>query len=158
MEIREDILIALRRIVRAIDLHSKKVHKAVGLTVPQLVVLQALNKHGDLYPTSIARIASLSQATVTIILDRLQKQGLIERNRCQEDKRQILVSLTVGARSRLADAPELLQSGFLKEFEKLASWEQFQLLSCLQRTAELMDAKDIDAAPILQAGEIQKSE
>ncbi|MEE2524962.1 MarR family transcriptional regulator [Hyphobacterium sp. HN65] len=157
MNIQDDILVALRRITRAIDLHSRKVLKASGLTSPQLVVLQALKKNGDLYPSSIARIASLSQATITSILDRLQAQGLITRQRCTEDRRQILVSLTVQAHERLRDAPELLQAGFLREFDKLESWEQLQLLASLQRLAELMDAEDIDAAPILEVGDIAKN-
>lgn len=156
MDIQEDILIALRRITRAIDLHSKKVLKATGLTTPQLVILQALKKHGNLSPSSIAKMASLSQATVTTILDRLQKHALIDRQRNVVDKRQVVVSLTSAGEVRLNESPELLQAGFLHEFGQLEGWEQLQLLASLQRTAELMAAEDIDAAPILQVGEIQK--
>ena len=154
MDIQEDILIALRRITRAIDLHSRKVFKASGLTVPQLVILQALRKHGELSPSSIAKIASLSQATITNILNRLQQHGLIDRQRNEKDKRQFDVRLTKLGTERLAGAPELLQTGICREVDKLESWERLQLLASLQRTAELMDAEDIDAAPILEAGEI----
>ncbi|WP_420430680.1 MarR family winged helix-turn-helix transcriptional regulator [Hyphobacterium sp.] len=156
MDLHDEILIALRRITRAIDLHSRKVLKSSGLTGPQLVVLHALKVNGDLYPSSIARIASLSQATISTILDRLQAQNLVTRERCKEDRRQILVSLTAEAHERLKTAPELLQAGFLRGFARLESWEQLQLLSSLQRLAELMDADDLDAAPILEVGDIEE--
>ena len=38
----DEILIALRKITRAIDLHSKQLHKASGLTTSQLLVMQAI--------------------------------------------------------------------------------------------------------------------
>ena len=156
MAYQDDILIALRRITRAIDLHSRQLMKASGLTAPQLVVLNALNKNGDMTPSCIAREVSLSQATVTAILDRLQKQELVTRERSQDDRRQVLVHLTAKARTSLEQAPELLQSGFLREFGQLAEWEQLMMISALQRIAELMDAEDIDAGPILDTGQIDR--
>jgi DNA-binding MarR family transcriptional regulator len=97
---------------------------------------------------------SLSQATVTAILDRLQKQGFVTRERNEQDRRQVLVHLTDKAAESLAQAPELLQAGFLREFGGLAVWEQNMLIASLQRIAELMDAEDIEAGPILETGPI----
>ena len=42
----------------------------------------------------------------------------------------------------------------MREFRKLEDWEQKMLKSSLLRIAKMMDAQDIDAAPILQAGAI----
>jgi DNA-binding MarR family transcriptional regulator len=83
----DEILIALRRITRAIDIHSKRLVKSSGLTAPQLVVLQSLRQRGELAPSAIARAVSLSQATVTSILDRLEAQKLVERRRSESDRR-----------------------------------------------------------------------
>jgi DNA-binding MarR family transcriptional regulator len=71
-----DVLVALRQIIRATDLHSKHVMKVCGLTVPQLVVLLAIEELGAVTVREISRHVSLSQATVTTILNRLKNAAL----------------------------------------------------------------------------------
>jgi DNA-binding MarR family transcriptional regulator len=149
-----DVLIALRRITRAIDLQSKRLMKKTGVTAPQLVVMQTLKRQGQLSPSALAKAVSLSQATVTTILDRLVKQGFVQRVRSDADKRVVLASLTEKGLSTASSAPELLQAGFLREFRKLQDWERAMLIASLQRIAEMMDAEDLDASPILETGEI----
>ncbi len=155
MKEHDEIIIALRRITRAIDLHSKRLVKTTGLTAPQLVILQALDRAGEASPSTLAKTVSLSQPTVTTILDRLERQGLLTRERSANDKRRVYVRLTdSGARAVSKGSPELLQAGFLREFRRLESWERHMLIAALQRVAELMDAQDLDAAAILDAGEL----
>jgi len=151
----DEILIALRRITRAIDIHSKRLVKRSGLTAPQLVVLHALRKDGEMAPSAIARAVSLSQATVTSILDRLEKADLISRRRSDTDRRVVLIGLTPDGLEKAGSAPELFQAGFIREFRKLEPWEQHMLIASLQRVAELMDAEEIDASPILEIGELK---
>jgi DNA-binding MarR family transcriptional regulator len=158
MKDHDDILIALRRIIRAVDLHSKKLVKETGLTAPQLVVLQTLLRAGPLKPSTLSREISLSQPTVTAILDRLEKAGLVARARSEIDRRAVLVELTDTGRAAATSAPELLQSDFLNAFRELPSWEQHMLIAALQRVSDLMDADALDASPFLSAGEIEKRE
>ena len=152
----DEILVALRRITRAIDLQLKRLVKATGLTAPQLVVMDTLYKRGDLSPSAIARLVSLSQATITSILDRLTHAGLVERVKSDTDKRVVTARLTETGKAASENAPELLQAGFLRSFRKLQPWEQNMLIASLQRIAELMDAEDLDASPFLDTGEINR--
>jgi DNA-binding MarR family transcriptional regulator len=154
MNRQDTVLIAVRRIVRAVDLHSKKLMKASGLTSSQRIVLQTLARNGGLAPGAIAREVSLSQPTVTVLLDRLEQRGLVSRQRSQTDRRSVVVEISDAGRQCLADAPPALQSGFLKSFGELADWEQLMLIASLQRVAELMSAEDVDAAPILDVGDM----
>lgn len=154
----DDVLIAVRRIVRAVDLHSKKLMKASGLTSSQRIVLQTLTQKGPVIPSAIARDVSLSQATVTVILDRLEQRGLVSRQRSQTDRRNVVVEICDAGRQCLADAPPALQSGFLKSFGELADWEQQMLIASLQRIAELMSAEDVDASPILDVGDVLRTD
>src|SRR3546814_3935999 len=62
------VLTALRRIIRATDLHSKQLSREVGLTTPQVVVLQAVRDLGEVTTGQLSRRVSLSQGTVTTIL------------------------------------------------------------------------------------------
>ena len=153
-----DILIALRRITRAIDLHSKNLVRKSGLTAPQLMVLRAVEDAGAAMPSAIARNIHLSQATVTNIVDRLVAAGLLTRERSTSDRRVVQISLTAAGRDKLDLAPELLQEGFLREFEQLEDWERTQLTASIQRLAAMMDASHLEAAPILQVGELQPPE
>jgi DNA-binding MarR family transcriptional regulator len=149
-----EILISLRRIMRAIDLHSKHLERQAGVTVPQILVLQTIDECGSLAVSELARRVSLSQATITSVIDRLAQKGLVRRDRSATDRRVVSVSLTDFGKVRIADAPELLQEDFIRRFEKLEPWEQKMLIAALERVASLMDAQEVDASPILQVGDM----
>ncbi len=146
------VMAALRRIIRAIDLHSRALVQRFGLTGPQLVVLKALIETSPLSVSSLAAAVNLSQATVTGILDRLERKSMVTRERDSRDKRKVMVSPTSAAEDALAGAPPLLQEHFTEAFENLADWEQTQILSSLQRIVTLMEAGNVEAGPILTTG------
>lgn len=152
----KDLLTAIRQITRAIDLNSKRLAKMTGLTAPQLLVLQTLAGEGPIKPSEIARQVHLSQATITSIVDRLEAAGLVERQKNETDRRAIDIVITQTGLTRLSEAPEALQEGFLKRFDSLELWEQSLLISSVQRLAAMMNAGSLDAAPILEVGDLQK--
>lgn len=128
--------------------------KDIGLTTPQLLVLQQVGQTGRARPSEVARLVHLSQATITSIVDRLVKADLVTRARSEADRRSVDIILTQAGRAKLDAAPALLQKEFLSSFDNLQDWEKTQLVSSLQRLAEMMDAEALDAAPILEVGEI----
>ena len=150
----DEILISLRRIMRATDLQSQQLSRQSGLTVPQLLVMQAIAKEGSPSTSTLARHIVVSQATVTRIIDRLERDGLVKREKSSKDKRVVNVRLTDAGNAKLEVAPEPLQAEFLRRYRELESWEQQMLKSSLLRVASMMDAEHLDAAPILQTGAI----
>lgn len=140
----EEVLVALRRVIRATDLHSKYLAKTTTLTAPQILLLQTLRDKGQLTIGEIATDMSLSQATVTTILDRLEKRELVYRLRSQSDKRKVHAYLTDPAMVLLKNAPIPLQDRFTREFSQLQEWEQTMIISSLKRVAQMMDAQHID--------------
>ena len=153
----ESVLVALRRLIRATDLHSKRLSKTAGLTAPQLLILQTLRTKGDITVGEIAQDISLSQATVTTIMDRLENRGLLVRNRSAKDKRKVIGSITEAGHEILRDAPTPLQEHFIRQFRDLHEWEQTMIISSLQRVACMMDAEHIDASPVLDVGALDRS-
>ncbi|WP_341504135.1 MarR family transcriptional regulator [Gallaecimonas sp. GXIMD4217] len=145
----DEVLTALRQIIRAIDLHSKKLNKTSSLTGPQLLLMRAIDGQPGDTTRNIARIVNLSQATVTSIIDRLEARGLVIRERSTLDKRKVMLDLTDAGRELLAKAPAPLQQAFITRFESLEEWEQSLILSSLQRVASMMNADDLDASPML---------
>lgn len=152
----QDVLVTLRQIIRATDLHSRKLMKACGLTIPQVVVLRAIHELGKVTVRSISKQVSLSQATVTTILNRLEQRHLVQRVRSERDRRVVHVVLTAEGERTLANAPTLLHESFISRFEHLDDWEQTLILSSLQRVARMMEAEGLDAAPLLDIGAIDK--
>jgi len=148
------VLVALRRIMRAIDLHSHQLVQQLGVTGPQLVVLHELLRCGAVPVSTLAKAVSLSHATVTGIAARLERHGLVRRQDDKEDRRRVLVEVTAEGKHLLATAPLPIQDSFLREFERLADWEKNLILSSLQRVVAMMEATELDAAPILVTGAI----
>lgn len=154
----EHVLVALRRVIRATDLHSKRLSKNAGLTGPQLLIMRTIRELGEVTIGTIADKVSLSQATVTTILDRLELRQLVYRVRSTQDKRKVHAHLTESGADILSRAPNPLQEEFIKRFQNLHEWEQNMILASLQRVANMMDADDIDASPVLDVGPVLKDD
>jgi DNA-binding MarR family transcriptional regulator len=148
----DQVLIALRKIIQSIAMNSKSLVKRVGLTGPQLMILQEVADAGEVSVGEVAKAISLSQGTVTGILERMQNRGLVTRRRSDADRRRVLVQATAAGYALLETAPPLMQEAFVERFNSLPDWEQTMILSALQRLVGIMDARSIEAAPILAAG------
>ncbi|WP_305844095.1 MarR family winged helix-turn-helix transcriptional regulator [Photobacterium leiognathi] len=159
MDKHEEVLIALRQIIRAIDLHSRKLNKNAGLTGPQLVLMRAIKASGEeVTIRQLSNNTNMSQATATTILDRLEKRGLVVRKRSQLDKRKVHTHLTEKGNALLDKAPLPLQDSFISQYQELEDWEQSLLLSSVQRISTMMNAEHLDVAPLLEVGSITKQE
>ncbi|WP_231753547.1 MarR family winged helix-turn-helix transcriptional regulator [Rosistilla carotiformis] len=150
----DQIVAAIRQIIRAVDLHSRQLVNGHGMTGPQLAVLQEIKRLGPVSPTSLSRAVHLSQATITGILQRLERRGLIQRQPSVSDRRSVHVQATDAGIEFLSGSPSLLQDRFRGALSTLEDWERLQILSTLQRVASLMDADQIDASPHLTSGDI----
>lgn len=150
----EELLVALRRVIRAVDLRSKQLSKHVGLTGPQLLVMQNIQEQPGIMVREIAENINLSPATITNILDRLESRDLATRIRSTQDKRKVGVFLTERGKEAVVVAPRPLQEHFVERFSHLKEWEQSQMVATVQRIASMMDAEDIDASPFLEVGSI----
>lgn len=153
-DLSESVISSLRQIIRSIDLHSKKLAREFGLTGPQLLILKEIEKNEGITVSGIADGVSLSQATVTSILDRLSRLELVSRTKSRIDKRRTEVRLTDKSRTLITSGMSFLQDDFIRRFGELEQWEKLMLLSSLHRIADLMGARNINSPPILVSGPI----
>ncbi len=135
MDKHEEVLIALRQIIRAIDLHSRKLNKVAGLTGPQLVLMRAIRDSGEVTIRQLSNNTNMSQATATTILDRLEKRELVVRERSKLDKRKVHANLTEQGKEVLAKAPLPLQENFVSRYQELEEWNS---LCCFHRYSEYL--------------------
>ena len=154
----EGVLTALRRIMRAFDIHSRKLAREFGLTAPQLLILQYVAKVGETGLGALARRTSLSGATISGIVDRLEKKQLLQRSRGGADRRQVTVTVTDLGREVLSRAPIPLQEKFVTAMEALDESDRQAMLASLERIAGMMDAEQLDASQVLSSYPIMTSE
>jgi DNA-binding MarR family transcriptional regulator len=147
----EEIVRALRRVMRAVDLHSRDLVRTHGLTSTQALILKELLRSEETPVGNLAQRIALSPATVTDVLNRLEKRGLVVRTRSDVDRRQVLARTTETTARLFGRSPPLLQERFVAKLMELREWERSQLLSSLQRLAAMMDAEGLEAAPVLSS-------
>ena len=148
------ILQSLRKIIRSVDIHSRKLSMQHDITAPQLIALLAVAEHGPLTIASISKEVHLSPSTLVGIVDRLEAKDYVVRERSEEDRRQVLISITKEGKKFAKQAPSPLQETLAEALSDLTSLEQATISLSLERVVELMEAKELDAAPILQTGAI----
>jgi DNA-binding MarR family transcriptional regulator len=147
--ITEEVLASIRKLIRASDVYSSKVRQLSGLTSAQLLLLRAIEQSPSASLGELARQISLSQATTSTILKRLESAGFTYKTRSESDRRRSQVFLTEAGSEVLDRAPMPLDQEFLNRFQSLKPYEQSAIVSSLQRVAEMMacDAPvDSDAA------------
>ena len=125
--------------------------------MPQFVCLKAIGQLEEqgrelITVAQIAKEVQLSPATVSRILDRLVKAGFVTRVRSEQDRRKVSLSLTTSGLERYQALPTPLQERFIVRLNALAPEERTRLLDSLRTIADLMDATNLDAAPLLLPG------
>jgi DNA-binding MarR family transcriptional regulator len=141
LTVEEQVIVALRRITRAADIHSHLLQRDYGVTGPQLSTLRVVHRMQPVSTGALARAAYIGYATLTGILDRLEEHGYVTRTRDPADRRTVILNMTKEGEKLLASAPSLLQTRLNEELRRMASTEQSMLLNSLTRVATLMEAE-----------------
>lgn len=138
----DEALLSLRQILRATSMESRRLARAIGFSGPQLLLLRALEDRGTLTASELARVVSLSQATITPMIAALESRGLLHRKRSDEDRRRIHITLSEAGHQALKSVPLPMQETFARRFSALPRWEQHQLVSALERIAVLAELSE----------------
>jgi DNA-binding MarR family transcriptional regulator len=115
-----------------------------GLSVPQYNVLRILRgARGESLPTlEIASRMIERSPGITRLLDRLHGKGLVHRERCNEDRRQVLCSITDAGLELLAALDEPVLKADREVFSSLTDAELRQLVKLLDRIRESVAGRD----------------
>jgi len=150
------ILNAIRQIIRAADIDSRKLASDHQITSPQLMALMAVVEKGCVSATGIAKRIHLSPSTLVGVLDRLENKGLIQRDRSADDRRLVWVTATEEGRALVAKTPFPLQYSLDKALKQLSEKEQGQVAACMKRLVDLMGVGDVEPAPMLEIAAVRK--
>lgn len=150
------LLESLRRIIQVVSAHSRDLARKHRVTTPQLVLMKAVAEDPEMSIAAISRKIRLTSSTVVGIVDRLEAKGWVQRQRSTSDRRVVHVVLTDAGRELIESAPNPLQETLTRSLKKLPELEQTAIALSLERVVELMQAEDIPASPMLEAGPLEK--
>ncbi len=151
-----EILIKLRKIIRSVNLESKKIEKELGISIPQLLVLQYLSDQNDYraFAKDIKEYINLNASTVSGIISRLESKSLVAKLPKPNDKRATYIILTAKGADLLYKYPPTLQEKLSKRLKKLTPEKVEELNKNIELLTLIMDVEDMDAAPLLTIEEI----
>ena len=132
----EEIAKLLFAITKSIHREAARQIERYGLTVPQFAVLKILDKEPNLSVSELSQRAGLTNSTISGIVDRLEKEGLVLRTRDARDRRVVYVNLTDKTRELKKQLP--VKSDFfgdwIKDLEPAKVDQIIESLSLLART------------------------
>ncbi|MCF8364878.1 MAG: MarR family transcriptional regulator [Bacteroidales bacterium] len=145
-----EIIIHIRKIVRALNLESKRIQKEFGISIPQLLCMQYLAECNDFRAThkDVAEFLKLNSSTVTGIISRLEKKNFVARLPKSGDKRITFVSLTSMGFKLLEKSPDLMHQTLAKKLPELPEKTLLELDSSLKVLIDCLDINNTDASPL----------
>jgi DNA-binding MarR family transcriptional regulator len=146
-----DILIQIRKIIRSINLESKKIQKEYGVSIPQVLSLNYLHDAENFQATQgeLKRFLNLNSSTVSGIIDRLAKKGLVARLPRSGDKRLVNIALTSAGDELISSMPSLLHEQLSDKLNTLKPSELAMIEQSLDMLVHLLDIQAVEASPMI---------
>ncbi|PKP50775.1 MAG: MarR family transcriptional regulator [Bacteroidetes bacterium HGW-Bacteroidetes-1] len=154
-----DILINIRKIVRSVNLESKRIEKDFGISIPQLLCLHFLALKPD-YQSTVTGIASylnLNLSTATGIVSRLEKKNLVARLPRSGDKRISVISITTTGLNILEKSPQLMHQQLSKKLSSLPEKQLLSISNSLELLVQCFDLTDEQASPLITIDDFNSS-
>lgn len=136
-----NILTQLRRLIRTVNLESKRIEKEYGVSIPQLLCLKFLSRLPESRASQreIGEFLSLNASTITGIVNRLERKGFIRRMPKGADKRVNFITLTDQGQELIAHSPELIHDRVTRKLEAFPNPELVELQKAFDLLFELLD-------------------
>jgi DNA-binding MarR family transcriptional regulator len=124
---------ALRRIVRALLMSTHDLEQQTGITSAQRFVLEQLADGPLASVNALAARTHTRQATVSVVLSRLESRGLVRRDRDPRDRRRAMVTLTPSGRRLLRRSEVPVQAHLISALASMPHREVRTLAQALER-------------------------
>lgn len=110
------------------------------LSRTQFFALNAIAETGGLKNVELAHCLGLTPGAASNMADRLEAQGLLQRDADPRNRRSVLLTLTPAGRQTLAEIGAAKEARERDAFEKLGEAEQALLIRALERWREILES------------------
>jgi DNA-binding MarR family transcriptional regulator len=124
---------------------TKELARQHGLTGPQITVVKMLEGLGELSLSALSARMSAKNSTVTGIVDRMERDGWVVRERSTEDRRVVLLRLTDAGRRLAREVPVTSMEIFANALRSLNATERDQLRRLLRKLTDRVQ-REVEAA------------
>jgi DNA-binding MarR family transcriptional regulator len=124
---------------------TKEIARHYGLTGPQVTAVKMLEGLGDLSLSALSERMSAKNSTVTGIVDRMERDGLVQRLRSETDRRVVMIRLTDEGKALAEKIPLESMQIFTTALASLTKDEREQLTKLLLKVTDRV-AKEVEAA------------
>ncbi|MDQ0188213.1 MarR family transcriptional regulator [Alicyclobacillus cycloheptanicus] len=130
----DDLMARLQRMMA----HDSLIKRS-NMTASQIFILRYLDKCERAKASDIAKVAGLSPGAVTQVCDELERSGLVERIRSQEDRRVVYVSITAQGRQRLDEFRKIRSARMKKIFREIGAHDTGEFIRIVGRLVDLIE-------------------
>lgn len=146
MAVSDEILDAYLKVSQHTSRQFRAHFGKCNLTFPQALVLNALLEKAPVPISVLAEKTGSANSTISGIVDRLEKLGLVRRERGKEDRRVIYVDLTEECCRLRESADTNVRGYFARLLNTLSGQEQEEILAALQRLDQVLSRGEEEEA------------
>lgn len=132
----------MRIIFKAVQAHSKRVEKEVGLSSAQLWMLYEIAENPGIKVSQLANVLSIHASTCSNMLDKLEDKQLICRDRSKKDQRSVHLHITDVGKQLLSKAPQPVQGKLSNALSQLSADQLSNLGDELENLIEALHFPD----------------
>lgn len=144
----KDIVNALRQVSVLIYQNSREMRQKYGISGPQLLVLKTIvESETSLSPVGISRSLNVSPSNITGMIDRLEKMGLVERHRKEDDRRTIIIAPTKEGIELSQKTIHLIEEKLIKGLKDLTRIEISTIYLSLEKIIQIVGKEKVEELP-----------
>lgn len=140
----------IRHIFKALRVSSSQFEKELGLSAAQIFVLKKLKEEPGLSINDLALRTTTHQSSVSVVVKKLEEQGLVSRAISKEDSRRVVVSLTQDGERKLSEIPRTVQEQMIDSLQKMNPEKTATLAMLMKEFVNQAGIVENAAAPMME--------
>jgi DNA-binding MarR family transcriptional regulator len=142
-----DFLRLIWRLDHALQQTSKRMQVSLGVTGPQRLVIRIVGRFPGVTAGQLAEILHVDPSTLTGVLKRLERRGLVARRSDPRDQRRALIGLTAKGRRVEAESPGSIEAAVRAALEELPPGAVLRSAEVLRALAARLEAPATESGP-----------
>ncbi|ASD64171.1 transcriptional regulator [Bdellovibrio bacteriovorus] len=141
----------IRHIFKALRVSSSQFEKDLGLSAAQIFVMKKLKEEPGLSINDLALRTTTHQSSVSVVVKKLEEQGLVSRMISKEDSRKVVVSLTPSGLEKLSEIPRTVQEHMIDTLQNMPPEKTASLAELMREF--VIEAGIVESVPAPMFGE-----